>query len=117
MSSPIDECGNIPSIVYTMIWHENPSLLTQIEIRECGMTAADATNNLGSLTADDSALEEITRAALLDNDGSLDNSAVFDCPWTTPVDPVHRPIYGPGPWTTRVDHPLFCKVPSRKFYL
>jgi len=62
-----------------MIWHENPSLLTQIEINDCGMTAADATDTLGSLTAGDSALQEITRAALLDYDGSLGNSTLFDC--------------------------------------
>ena len=77
--SSLFECGDITSIVYTMIWHENPSLLTQLEISDCGMTAADATDALGSLTAGDSAIEEITRAALLDNDGSLGNSALFDC--------------------------------------
>ena len=77
--SSLVECGDIPSIVYTMIWHENPSLLTQLEISDCGMTTADATDTLGSLKAGDSAIEEITCAALLDNDGSLDISALFDC--------------------------------------
>ena len=78
--SSLIEYEDIPTIVYTMIWHENPSLLTQLEISDCGMTAVDATDTLGSLTADDSPIEEITCAALLDNDDSLGNSAVFD--WT-----------------------------------
>ena len=32
----------------------------------------------------------------------------------TPVDPVHGPLHGPGPWTTPLDHPLFCKVTRQK---
>ena len=29
------------------------------------------------------------------------------------MDPVHHPC-APSPWTTPVDHPLFCKVTTRK---
>ena len=54
-------------------------MLTQLEISDCSMTTADATDALGSLTAGDSAIEEITPAGLLDNDGSLGSSALFDC--------------------------------------
>ena len=70
LSSPV-ECGDIPSIVETVIWHENPSLLIQLENSDCGVTAADATDTLGSLTAGDSAIEEITDVALLGDNGSF----------------------------------------------
>ena len=30
-------------------------------------------------------------------------------PWTTPMDRVHGPPHGPGPWTRSMDHPYFSK--------
>ena len=41
------ECGDIPSIVYTTIWDENPSLLTQRGSIDCRMTTVlDCTGRL-----------------------------------------------------------------------